>query len=82
MAPIHIVLLLFFDCYMYEFEIPAIVFDLIMLWCNYYNYMTLFKLTCGIEAGLYVLGAFISITHINRVFFDTDSWAVMFLFFI
>ena len=47
LMPVHGLLLLT-DFYIYEFEISAIVFDLIFLWMSFYNYMTLNKIIVGI----------------------------------
>jgi hypothetical protein len=79
-APAHIIFL-FFDIYMYNLEIPAIIFDAVMLYANFYNYMVLSKPTIGAEIGLYVLATFVSLTHIKRVLFEAEWWSTTFCFF-
>lgn len=66
---------------MYELEIPAIIFDALMLWANYYNFMLLSKATIGAEAAGYILATFVSLTHIKRVLFDAEWWLTTFSFF-
>jgi len=62
-GPVHVIFL-FFDIYLYNCEIPAIIFDIAMMWANYYNFMLLTKPTMGAEAVAYLLGTFVSLTHI------------------
>lgn len=79
-GPVHIIFI-FFDIYLYNFEIPAIILDVTMLYANFYNYMILSKITCGAEAGGYVLATFVSLTHIKRVLFEAEWWLTTFAFF-
>tara|TARA_B110000285_G_C15094466_1_gene601088 strand:+ start:159 stop:362 length:204 start_codon:yes stop_codon:yes gene_type:complete len=66
---------------MYNLEIPAIIFDAVMIYANFYNYMVLSKPTIGAEIGLYVLATFVSLTHIKRVLFEAEWWLTTFCFF-
>ena len=80
-GPPHLIFL-FFDIYLYEYEVPAIIFDFVMLWANYYNFMTMVKPTIGAEIFGYLLGTFVSLTHIKRVLFEAEWWLTTFAFII
>jgi hypothetical protein len=80
-GPFHLIFL-FFDIYLYNLEIPAIIFDAGMLYANFYNFMVLSKPTVGAEIGLYLLATFVSLTHIKRVFFDAEWWLTTFCFIV
>ena len=73
MMPIHF-LLLFVDFIVYEVEIPIIVVDFLMIWLNFVNFMTLNKITCGIECAIYVITFLVSLTHFKRVLIEQDDW--------
>lgn len=81
MIPLH-VFFLFTDIYFYEIEIGAIIFDVILLWMNFYNYMTLNKIVCGIEAVTYAFVFVIALTHMKRVLFEIDTWTPMWMYFL
>jgi hypothetical protein len=68
------------DCWIYAFEISAIIFDLAFLWLNFYNYMTLNKIVIGIQLGLYALAVLIALTHFKRVAVDTEYWAPLWVY--
>ena len=42
----HILIICVCDIYAYSFEVISFVTDLVFLWADYYNYMTLDKPTC------------------------------------
>jgi len=67
---------------MYEFEIVAIIFDALMIWANFYNFMQLTKPTIGAECLAYLLGTFVSLTHLKRVLYDAEWWLTTFCFFV
>ena len=69
------------DIYVFGFEISAVVFDVVFLWLNFYNYMTLNKITVCIQVGLYGLAALMATSHIKRVFIDTEAWTPCLVFF-
>jgi len=52
------------DIILYEVEVLPILYDLLLSWLCFYNYMTLNKVTCIVQIGVlisYLLGA---LTHI------------------
>lgn len=81
LACFHLVFILT-DFFIYDIEISAIVFDVIFLWLNFYNYMTLNKIVIGIQVALYALAVLIAMTHIKRVFFDIDYWTPLVVYII
>ena len=81
MIPIHF-LLLFVDFVVYNIEISILLADFFMIWLNFYNYMTLNKITCGIESILYVIIFLVSLTHMKRVVFDQEEWLTLFFYIV
>lgn len=75
-------LFLITDFWIFNFEISSIVFEVIFLWLNFYNYMTLNKIVVGIEVALYALAVLIALSHFKRVFFDIESWAPMWMYLV
>ena len=49
---IHIVFLIVADIYAYSIEIMLIIADIFLIWLDYYNFMTLNKITIIAECGL------------------------------
>ena len=60
---IHIVFLLLADFYAYNIEILLIIADIVLIWLDYYNFMTLKKITILIGSGLQGLVVIISLSH-------------------
>ena len=56
--------------------------DLLFVWFSYYNYMVLRKLYVGIQAGLYLVGSVIALSHLKRVLTDVDTWLPTILYFL
>ena len=81
MMPVHLIFL-FSDFYFYDFELFAIIFDIIFIWLNFYNYMTLNKIVTLIEIAVYVLAVIIALTHLTRVLFDISEWTPLFIYFL
>ena len=79
MMPVHIGLL-FVDFIIYNFEIPIIIVDMMFVWLNFVNYMTLNKIMIFVELVLYFLASFTSLSHTKRVFIDQDSKVVCLAF--
>jgi len=81
---VHLFLLLGVDFFIFEFDVFVIVADSILLWLNFVNYMTLNKITCGINCAIYPVCTLIAISHFQRVFFegDDDSGAAALLRFL
>ena len=79
MIPIHICLL-FVDVIIYQIEIPIIVVDLIFIWLNFVNYMTLNKIMTIAELLLYFMTIITSLSHTQRVFLDQKSMVVSLCF--
>ena len=71
--PVHFVFL-FVDFIIYEIEIAAMLVDFFMIWLNFYNYMTLNKITCGIECGIYIITVLFGLTHFKRVLLEQPYW--------
>jgi hypothetical protein len=80
-GPPHLIFL-FFDIYMYEFEIPAIIFDVVMIYANFYNFRTMTKATIGAECVAYLIGTFVSLTHLKRVLYEAEWWLTTICFFV
>jgi hypothetical protein len=70
---VHLFLLLGVDFFIFEFDVFVIVADSILLWLNFVNYMTLNKITCGINCAIYPVCTLIAISHFQRVFFEGDK---------
>ena len=79
MMPVHLVFLVT-DIFVYDFELFAILFDVVFLWLNFYNYMTLNKITVIIELVAYALAVVIALTHLTRVMFDQPEWTPLFIY--
>jgi len=60
---IHIAFLVLADFYAYNIEIMLIIADITLIWLDYYNFMTLKKLTIIIECCLQGLVIFVSFSH-------------------
>jgi hypothetical protein len=54
--------------HVYHFEVFTIVFNILLLWLDFVNYMTLNKLSCFLQIGLLYLSTLIAISHAQRVF--------------
>ena len=80
LIPVHI-FLLFTDIFIYDFEISSIIFDVIFLWLNFYNFMTINKIVLGIEVLLYGIAVLIALTHMKRVMFEVDSISPKLMYF-
>ena len=65
-GPLQVFLVLC-DIFIYEFEIPILVMDMVMLWLCFYNYMTLNKITIAFQILGYILATFMSFSHLERV---------------
>jgi len=65
---VHLAFLLFIDNYFYGFELMTYIWDFILVWFNFYNYMTLNKLIVGAQVVVQIMGTFIALTHFQRVF--------------
>lgn len=63
MGPVHF-LFLFVDVFVYQYELMAIVGDVLFSYASFYNFMTLKKPTCGAQAVMYVLTLVIAFSHI------------------
>lgn len=81
LLPIHVLLVLS-DVFVFNFEIAAVLFDLLFVWFSYYNYMLLKKLYVGIQAGLYLVGTLIAMSHLKRVLTDVETWAPTIVYFV
>ena len=73
MIPLHFCFLAV-DTWIYDIEVSAQIYDGILIWLNFFNYMTLHKVGVGIEVIIYGLGFLISLTHMKRVIFDVEGW--------
>ena len=83
MFPIHIFLLIFCDMFWYEFEIMSLLIDLVLIWMDMYNYMTLNKIIIGSEIALIILTVLMATSHLQRIFTDPDiSWTVTIIYLI
>lgn len=71
MLPIHVALLVVCDIYIYEFEILSFIINLCLIWFDFYNYMTLNKITIMGEIGLLLLTSLMALSHIQRVFLES-----------
>ena len=63
----HLLQLVFCEMYAYGFEVVGIAFNLLLLWLDFVNYQTLYKLSCFLEVGLLYLSTLVAFTHIQRV---------------
>ena len=50
------------------------------MWLDYYNFMTLNKLTVLIEIGFQLGACVISISHVQRLFQDDTTWISIFFY--
>ena len=60
---VHILLLFGADIFIFDWETSVMVADSILLWLNFYNYMTLNKISCGINAAIYPILTIVALTH-------------------
>lgn len=81
LIPFHVVAF-FVDFIIYDYEIFSILFEMLFIWMNYYNYMTLNKLIIGAEVLTYALCFVISLTHAKRVLYDINTWTPMWFFMV
>jgi len=79
--PMHALFILT-DIYIYEIEIGAIIFDALFLWMSFYNYMTLNKIICGIQAAFYAVAMLVALTHLKRIITEIDTWGPFILYFL
>jgi hypothetical protein len=61
---IHLFYLSVIDVFIYDWEVSTIIGDSILAWLNFYAYMTLNKIICGLIAVFYVLGTLVALTHL------------------
>ena len=61
--PMHLCLLFFIDYKVYGLEIMVIIIDIYFVWMNFYNYMTLNKITISIQAGSLLMFSMVALTH-------------------
>lgn len=62
MFPVHAFFIVS-DFLVYDVHIFAIILDSVLLWLDFYNFMTLNKLMVGIELGLHGLISVIALSH-------------------
>ena len=60
---IHIAFLFLADFYAYNIEIMLIIAEIFLIWLDYYNFMTLNKITVLIEIGLQGFIIIVSLSH-------------------
>ena len=78
---IHIAFLIIADFYAYNIEIMLIIADIILIWLDYFNFMTLKKITIIVECSLQGLIIVVSLSHAQRLFSgDADRISVLFYF--
>jgi hypothetical protein len=65
---VHLFLLTFIDIFIHNWDIIIMVGDAILLWLNFYNYMTLSKIACAFNVVVYFMFTIIAFTHIERIF--------------
>jgi hypothetical protein len=76
---IHLAFLFVADFYAYNIEIMLIIADIALIWLDYYNFMTLKKLTIIIECSLQGLVIIVSFSHAQRLFTDNiDKLSALF----
>ena len=80
LMPIHFSLL-FSDVLIYNIEIMAIVVDAILTWMSYLNFMTLNKITIGMQCAVYLIGFLMALSHIKRVLLDVPTWLPIIFYF-
>ena len=68
------------DIIAYDVEVILIIADFILIWLDYYNFMTLNKLTVLIEIVFQFGVSVISISHIQRLFQDDATWISIFFY--
>ena len=52
MLPIHFLFIWLCDVYAYRIDICNLLLDIVFVWLDYYNYMTVDKLTCIVHVVL------------------------------
>jgi hypothetical protein len=60
---IHLAFLILADFYAYNIEVLLIIVDIALIWLDYYNFMTLKKITILVECGLQGLVVIVSLSH-------------------
>ena len=78
MLPLHVFLLITLDLYVYDIEIMAIIAEIMLVYLDYQNYMSLNKMFMLAEIALMTMSSFVALTHFERVFFAEEfSWFVL-----
>jgi hypothetical protein len=79
--PIHLALI-GVDIYIYDIQILSIFINFIFIWLDFYNYMTLYKVTIIIEIVCLILTTLIAISHFQRLILENFDWIVFLTYFI
>lgn len=79
---VHIFLLTVIDIFIHNWDIVIMVGDAILLWLNYYSYMTLNKLACAVNIVVYVMFSVIAVSHIERIFSGELDWKIIVTYFL
>ena len=79
MLPIHVIMLLLLDIWIYQVEIMSMVIDIVLIWLDFHNYMTLNKITIGFEVIVLLMTSIIALSHVQRVLMvdQIDMWVVL-----
>ena len=80
LIPFHVVFIIC-NFVFFDFEILALIFDTILLWLSYYNYMTLNKITIIVHLILLVIAILLSISHIERVVTEASLLTIFIFLF-
>ena len=79
---VHLIFLLLADFYIYNLEILIIIADIILIWLDYYNFMTLKKITVLIGCGLQAIIVLVSVSHIQRILSGDLDWLLIIFYFL
>jgi hypothetical protein len=82
MMPVHLVNFLLLDLFLYGVELFPMLMDGVFMWLAFYAYMTLHKVAVGAYCGGLLLSGLVSISHIQRILFETDNTLIILPFFI
>lgn len=81
LLPLHLGLI-FSDVVVYNIEVMAIVMDTLLTWLCYLNFMTLNKITIGMQMVVYLITILMALSHIKRVLLDVPAWLPIIFYFV
>ena len=74
MLPFEVFLLIYCDIYIYTFYILSIIFDSLLIWLCFFNYMTLNKFFCIGHVFIIFMQPLMAISRVQDILISSHSW--------